>query len=118
MRTLLSSSLASGTTNVTIRAAVRWLKGDPEVLLRLRGNWLECAGELAVPLNLGTPGARNSRFVTNAPPAITAVQHSPVLPAASQPVVVTARVSDPDGLASVSCKYRLDPSTTYSDRDA
>jgi len=114
VRTPLTSSLASGTTNVTIQAAVRWLKGDPEVLLRLRGNWLECAGELPVPGNLGTPGAPNSRFIGNAPPSITAVQHSPVLPAASQPIVVTAHVADPDGLASVTLKYRLDPSASYS----
>jgi hypothetical protein len=114
VRTLLSSPLASGTTNVTIQAAVRWLKGDPEVLLRLRGNWLECAGELFVPPNLGTPGAPNSRYISNAPPAITDVRHAPVLPAASQPIVVSARVSDPDGLASVVLKYRLDPSATYT----
>jgi hypothetical protein len=114
VRTLLSSSLASGTTNVTIQAAVRWLKGDPEVLLRLRGNWLECAGELFVPPNLGTPGAPNSRFITNGAPAITGVQHSPVLPAAGQSIVVTARVADPDGLSSVFLKYRLDPSGGYT----
>jgi hypothetical protein len=114
VRTPLSSSLASGATNVTIRAEVRWLKGFPEVLLRLRGNWLECAGEMALPTNPGTPGARNSRFVSNAPPAIVEVRHTPVLPAANQPMIVTARVNDPDGLSSVLLRYRLDPSTTYS----
>ena len=114
VRAPLTTVLASGTTNVTIRANVRWLKGQPELLLRLRGNWLECAGELALPINPGTPGARNSRYVANAPPAITAVQHSPVLPVASQPILVTARVHDPDGLSSVLLKYRLDPGATYS----
>lgn len=114
VRTLLSSPLASGTTNVAIRAAVRWVKGAPEIVLRLRGNWLECTGELVPPSNPGTPGARNSRFISNAPPAITAVQHAPILPAASQPIVVTARVGDPDGLSSVLLKYRLDPSATYT----
>jgi hypothetical protein len=114
VRILLASSLASGTTNVTIQAAVRWLKGDPEVLLRLRGNWLECPGELTVPANLGTPGVPNSRLIGNAPPAITAVQHSPVLPAANQSIVVTAGVNDPDGLASVTLRYRLDPSAAYA----
>jgi hypothetical protein len=114
VRTLLTSALAAGTTNVTIRAAVRWLKGDPEVLLRLRGNWLECAAELPTGSNLGTPGMRNSRWTPNAPPAVFGVQHAPVLPAANQPIVVTAQVSDPDGIASVLLKYRLDPSSTYS----
>ena len=99
---------------MTIRAAVRWLKGSPEILLRLRGNWLECAAELPTPANPGTPGARNSRYVANARPAITAVSHAPILPAANQPIVVSARVGDPDGIASVLLKYRLDPSSTYS----
>jgi hypothetical protein len=114
VRTPLTSALAAGTSPVTIRAAVRWLKGDPEVLLRLRGNWLECAAELPTPLNAGTPGARNSRYLANAPPAIGDVQHAPVLPAANQPMVVSARVSDPDGLSSVLLNYRLDPNLSYS----
>jgi hypothetical protein len=114
VRCPLTTALASGATNVTVRAAVRWLKGSPEILLRLRGNWLECAAELPTPANPGTPGASNSRYVSNAPPAITAVSHAPILPAANQPVVVSARVGDPDGIASVLLKYRLDPSSAYS----
>src|SRR5581483_6232171 len=114
IRTLLTSPLPAGSTNVTIRAAVRWLKGDPEILLRLRGNWLECAAQLPNPANPGTPGLRNSRFVSNAPPAILDVQHAPVLPAVGQPIVVSARVSDPDNVGAVLLKYRLDPNTTYS----
>ncbi len=114
VRTPLTTSLASGTTNLTLKANVRWLKGQPELMLRLRGNWLECAGELALPISPGTPGARNSRFVTNAPPAITGVQHSPVLPAGSEPIVVTARVQDPDRVASVVLNYRLDPGVSYT----
>ena len=114
VRTLLTSALPAGMTNVTIRAAVRWLRGTPEILLRLRGNWLECAAELPTPANPGTPGARNTKYVSNAPPAIVDVRHSPVLPAANQPIVVTACVQDPDGLSSVILNYRLDPSSTYS----
>jgi len=114
IRTPLTSAIASGTTDVTIQAATRWLRGAPDLLLRLRGNWLECAGRMAMPVSPGTPGARNSRFVPNAPPAISEVQHSPVLPAAGQSFVVTARVQDADGLSSLTLKYRLDPSATYS----
>jgi hypothetical protein len=114
VRTLLSGALVAGVTNITISAAVRWLKGDPEILLRLRGNWLECAAELPTPRNLGTPGARNSRYIGKAPPAITDVSHSPILPAANQSIVVTARVGDPEGIGSVLLNYRTDPNTTYS----
>ncbi len=102
----------SGT--VTMRAKVRWLKGWPEFLLRLHGNYFEVTGRLSLPTNLGTPGARNSRAANNAPPALYEVAHSPVLPAASQPVTVTARVHDPDGVSSLVLQYRVDPSTTYT----
>ncbi len=114
IRTPLTSAISSGTTNVTIQAAVRWLSGHPEILFRLRGNWLECAGEMALPVRPGTPGAVNSRYAVNAPPAITDVQHSPVLPVAGQPFIVTARAQDPDGVNALSLYYRLDPSPTYS----
>ncbi|HAB17753.1 MAG TPA: hypothetical protein DCE44_15030, partial [Verrucomicrobiales bacterium] len=98
----------------TIRAKVRWLRGWPEILLRTRGNWIEAYGRLSVPQNLGTPGESNSRRVANAGPVITAVQHSPVLPTPNQSVVVTARVADPSGLASVTLRYRVDGSASSS----
>src|SRR6185436_9265024 len=109
----LTSSLNPGTT-ATIRAKVRWLKGNPEILLRLHGNWLEAIGGLSLPQNPGTPGARNSRSVSNAGPAIYNVSHSPVLPAANQAVTVTAAVHDPDGLTSLTLKYRVDPATNLN----
>ncbi len=99
---------------VTLRAKVRWLRGWPEMLFRLHGNHAEATGRLALPSNLGTPGARNSRAVNNAPPAIFAVEHNPVVPAANQAVVVTALVDDPNGVESLSLRYRLDPATTYT----
>jgi hypothetical protein len=114
IRTPLSSALPINTTNVTIQCAARWLKGHPELLLRLRGNWLECVAELALPVRPGTPGARNSRWVANAPPALAEVKHSPVLPQVGQPIVVTARATDPDGLATMLLNYRIDPATTYA----
>ncbi|MCX6905486.1 MAG: lamin tail domain-containing protein [Verrucomicrobia bacterium] len=103
------NSTYGGTGGGTISAKVKWLHGWPEILFRLRGNQLELPGRMTVPANLGTPGARNSRYITNAGPAITEVVHNPILPAAQQAVVVTARVHDPDGLSSVQLVYRLDP---------
>ena len=102
------------TGTVTLRAKVRWLRGWPEMLLRLHGNHAEATGRLALPSNLGTPGARNSRAVNNAPPAIFAVEHQPIVPAGNQAVVVTAGVNDPNGVESLTLWYRIDPSTTYS----
>lgn len=94
---------------VTLRAKVRWLAGHPEFLLRLRGNWMEATGRMVVPRNLGSPGTRNTRWTSNAGPAISGVGHAPVLPTAAQSVVVQARVSDPDGVGSVTLRYRQDP---------
>jgi hypothetical protein len=111
--TLNANSLASGQT-ATLRFKARWLHGWPEALLRLNGNWLDVTGTLPVPANLGTPGLRNSRYVTNAGPAIYQVTHSPSIPAASQSVVVTARAHDPDGVQSLVLNYRVDPSASYT----
>ena len=81
---LNANSLAQGQT-VTLRFKARWLHGWPEALLRLNGNWLEAAGAMPVPANLGSPGMPNSQSVTNAGPAIYNVTHLPALPAANQP---------------------------------
>lgn len=105
--TTVSPAVTANAT-VTIRAKARWLHGLPELLLRLKGNWAEAFGRLPVPGNLGTPGAPNSRLRANAGPSIADVAHRPVLPLANQPVRVTARVSDPDGLSAVTLVYRID----------
>lgn len=111
IKTGLTSSFSEGHTAV-LRARARWICGAPYLLMRLRGNYLEAEGVLPVPKNLGTPGQANSRKATNAGPAIWDVTHHPLLPATNQPVTVTARVHDPDGLDYVQLRYRLDPSTT------
>ena len=113
VRTPLSATIADNTT-ATIRARVRWRRGSPDFLLRLRGGGLEAYGALTVPTNLGTPGAANSRATANAAPAITDVLHRPALPVAGLPFRVFARVSDPDGVGSVTLRYRLDPSATLT----
>jgi hypothetical protein len=110
---LTDTSLSEGQT-ATLRLKARWLRGWPEVLMRVHGNWLETVGRMAIPANLGTPGAPNSRALSNAGPAPYDATHSPTLPAANQAVVVTARVHDPDGLQSLQLKFRVDPSTTYT----
>ncbi|HEY5473649.1 MAG TPA: lamin tail domain-containing protein, partial [Candidatus Limnocylindrales bacterium] len=69
IRTVLTRTLVGGST-ATLRAKVRWLKGHPEILLRLHGNWLEAAGNTLTSRDLGSPGGCNTQFRTNAGPAI------------------------------------------------
>lgn len=101
---------AAGET-FTIRAKGRWIAGWPYIVIGIKGHPLEAVGALEVPGNLGSPGQPNSRRVANAGPAISDVQHMPVLPAASQNVIVSARVHDPDGVAAVALQWRIDGAT-------
>ena len=106
---LSASSLGAGKT-ATMSLFGRWLHGSPEILLRLHGNWLELTGAFPIPANLGTPGLPNSRRVALPSPVIYGVTHSPSIPAARKPVVVTARF---DTLKSQpSLLYRIDTQTT------
>jgi hypothetical protein len=111
VRSSLVSAVRAGTV-VTIKAKARWLKGSPTLLLRIRGNWMEAPGVLNLPVSAGSPGSPNSRFQAVAPPGIREVTHAPILPADSQPVRVTARISSPAASPLVRVNYRLDPATT------
>ena len=54
-----------------------------------------------------TPGAANQSYTTAVPPQIRQVNHLPKEPTSGQPVVVTAKVTDPDGVGSVTLQYQV-----------
>jgi hypothetical protein len=58
-------------------------------------------------LALPTPGKVNSVFATNAPPQIRQVNHNPQQPRSGESAVITAKVTDPDGVASVRLAYQI-----------
>jgi hypothetical protein len=63
---------------------------------------------LAGPTGRGpTPGRVNAVFATHAPPAIRQVEHFPREPRTGQPVRLTAKVTDPDGVAHVALHYQV-----------
>ena len=66
--------------------------------------------DLPLPAALGSPGAVNSQETSNAGPTLADVTHVPVLPQGDEPVVVSCRVGDPDGISAVEIHYRVDPS--------
>ncbi len=73
-----------------------------------------------------TPGAANSVYAVNAPPATRQVNHTPQNPVAGQTsilpgqaVLVTVKATDPDGVAGVSLLYQtVDPGTYITKEDA
>ncbi len=85
----------------------RWIAGGNLLNTRLYFN--RCARTTALPmapLN-GTPGAVNSRYATNIGPTFAAFTHTPVIPAAAQPVSVSVAARDPQGVASCAVWYSL-----------
>jgi len=60
-------------------------------------------GQPALP----TPGAENSVFGTAAAPQVRQLSHSPQQPTAGQDVLVTAKITDPDGVSGVNLEYQL-----------
>ena len=109
----LTTILAQNSTG-SIMAKARWLRGHPEMILRLKGGFLEAFGSLLVPANLGTPAAPNSRAVPNAGPAIAEVVHRPLLPAAGTPIRVFARLNDPDGINSATVRWRPETNPSFA----
>ncbi|MFM1768321.1 MAG: hypothetical protein RJA22_850 [Verrucomicrobiota bacterium] len=54
-----------------------------------------------------TPGARNGVYATNAAPHIRQVDHTPKTPRSTNGVVITAKVTDPQGVASVVLHHQV-----------
>ena len=81
---------------------------NPKLDESLGGNWRAAViPSLTATSDTGTPGGANIQTVTNAPPAIRQVAHSPTQPTTGDPIVVTARVSDLNGVASVQLLYQI-----------
>jgi hypothetical protein len=54
-----------------------------------------------------TPGHQNSIYTVNVPPQIRQVEHVPQQPSSGEPVVVTAKITDPDGVVRVRLSYQV-----------
>lgn len=71
--------------------------------------------ELLVPAAHGqpTPGRRNSVFAEQAPPQLRQVTHEPAGPRAGDPLRVTVKATDPDGVGRVVLHYQVVPPGQY-----
>lgn len=92
----------------------RWLAGSPQVDTSAYFQRLARTTPLPMPSRHGTPGAANSRRIANAGPTLTGLQHAPVIPPTNQTVTISIRASDPDGVASATVNYRVNPAVTFS----
>ncbi len=113
------TSVTGGT--VEFKGWARWLRGSRYLLLRVTQPNAPVmpprpshAFELEMPLNIGTPGKINTAFVSNRGPDILEVRHTPILPADSEPIVVTTRVVDNDGMNAVTLYYRSEGTTAFT----
>ena len=68
---------------------------------------------LPLPPRHGTPGSANSRRVPNTAPTFSDLKHSPIIPQANEAVTISVRASDPDGVASATLSYRVNPAVTF-----
>lgn len=70
------------------------------------------------PMGRGpTPGRTNVVFALNAPPAIRQVLHDPPQPKSGEVVVVSARVTDPEGVRSVVLQTQIVDPGNYVELD-
>lgn len=53
-----------------------------------------------------TPGAPNSVYAHVAPPQVRQVDHAPAQPQSGEAVTVTAKITDPQGVSSVTLRYQ------------
>ena len=97
------------TQPATLRARVRWLRGTPNLLLRLHGNWMEAAGYSLATRNFGTPGAPNSHRIPEPAPTLSGIRHEPVLPQARESVRILAHADSANGLDQLLLRWRIDP---------
>lgn len=112
-------SVRAGSVNFSGWA--RWQRGCPFLLLRVsqpqspvqppRPSY---AFRLSPPLNLGTPGQQNTAFESNRSPDIGQVRHDPPIPQANEPIVVTARITDNDGVQLAILYYRSEGDASLS----
>jgi hypothetical protein len=117
MHNHVETTLANGETVVNGRVyeisyRARWLGGSNLLNTRLYFNRCARTTALARTDHPGTPGAANSTAVANAGPDFLSIAHAPAVPEPGQSVVVTARVTDPDGIGPLTLHYSVNGGTS------
>lgn len=93
------------TYEISFRA--RWMGGSDQLHTRLYFNRLARTHILPHDAFYGTPGALNSIATNNIGPTYTGLTHSPAVPEAGQPCIVSVSPHDPDGISGLSLRYAV-----------
>ena len=96
-----ASYLVSGVNTIAVQAH-NSSAGSSDFFFDLR-----LTGQIGGGARGPTPGAPNAIYADRTGPQIQQVSHSPEQPRSGQPVRITAKVTDPDGVASVFMDYQL-----------
>ena len=107
-----SGLLQAGDNVLAVHALNAQLSGSSDFLIAAVLSSFEGGSGGAGP----TPGAQNAVFAANIPPQVRQVDHSPKQPAGGDPVRITAKVTDPDGVSSVVLEYQVVMPGSYIER--
>src|SRR5439155_7141151 len=108
------SYLVPGTNIIAIQVANSSLVASSDFYLDLR-----LLGMIGPSRHGPTPGAINSVYATNLPPAVRQVEHSPNQAVSGQPVRITAKITDTEGVSAVLLQYQIvDPGNYLELTDA
>ncbi|MGC6566055.1 MAG: lamin tail domain-containing protein [Akkermansiaceae bacterium] len=93
-----------GGTNVIAVHALNATLGSSDFSIDVT---LEATNESSGGGTTPTPGAPNTSSSSLTPPAIRQVDHSPESPTSTDPVTITAKLTDPDGMGAVTLDYQI-----------
>ncbi|MDB6038978.1 MAG: CotH protein [Verrucomicrobiales bacterium] len=108
----LETTYASGRTvtdgkEYQISFRGKWLAGNNRLNTRLYFNRVAKTSALPMPSIHGTPGRRNSTYISNSGPTFRGLIHSPIVPKSSDPVSINVSARDPQGIRDVTLWWSL-----------
>ncbi|NWK54950.1 lamin tail domain-containing protein [Verrucomicrobiaceae bacterium N1E253] len=101
--TAASAYLQQGTNTIAVQV-LNGTIGSSDLSIDLE---LKTPAPGSISSGVPTPGAVNTAYSTITPPQIRQVDHFPEQPLSTDTVTITAKITDPDGVASVDLDYQI-----------
>lgn len=96
------SYLVAGVNVIAVQGHNASLNGSSDFFVDFRLSASSGASQ-----NGPTPGRQNSVFAVAQPPQVRQVNHSPKVPRSNQPVNITARITDPNGISNAQLHFQI-----------